>query len=297
MQKITPFLWFNDNAEEATIFYTSIFKNSKIDNISYYGEIGEKVSGKPKGSIMTVSFQLSGQNFIAINGGPSFTFTPAISFFVSCETSEELDQLWKNFSDGSTVLMELDRYPFSEKFGWLQDKYGVSWQLNLTTRPQKIAPFLMFFGNQYGKAEEAMNFYISLFKHSSVINIQYYGAEENESEGKVKRTIFSLDEQEFMALDSNMGHQFRITPAISFLVSCETQVEINDLWEKLSKEGMPEQCGWIKDKYGVSWQIIPLILGQMLEDKNTEKSERVMKAMLDMQKINIRNLQLAYESS
>jgi predicted 3-demethylubiquinone-9 3-methyltransferase (glyoxalase superfamily) len=296
MQKITPFLWFNDNAEEAIIFYTSIFKNSKIDNISYYGEIGGKVSGKPKGSIMTVSFQLSGQNFIAINGGPSFTFTPAISFFVSCETSEELDQLWKNFSDGSTVLMELDKYPFSEKFGWLQDKYGVSWQMNLTTHPQKITPFLMYFGNQYGKAEEAMNFYISLFKRSSVINIQYYGAEENESEGKVKRTIFSLNEQEFMALDSNMGHQFRITPAISFLVSCETQVEINDLWEKLSKEGMPEQCGWIKDKYGVSWQIVPLILGQMLEDKNTEKSDRVMKVMLDMQKINIRDLQLAYES-
>ena len=297
MQKITPFLWFNDNAEEATIFYTSIFKNSKIDNISYYGEIGGKVSGKPKGSIMTVSFQLSGQNFIAINGGPSITFTPAISFFVSCETSEELDQLWKNFSsDGSIVLMELDKYPFSEKFGWLQDKYGVSWQLNLTTRPQKIAPFLMFFGNQYGKAEEAMNFYISLFKQSSVINIQYYGSEENESEGKVKRAIFSLDEQEFMALDSNMGHHFTITPAISFLVSCETQEEINDLWEKLSQDGMPEQCGWIKDKFGVSWQIIPLVLDQMLEDKNTEKSERVMKAMLDMQKINIRNLQLAYES-
>jgi predicted 3-demethylubiquinone-9 3-methyltransferase (glyoxalase superfamily) len=297
MQKITPFLWFNDNAEEAAIFYTTIFKNSKIHNISYYGETGGKVSGKPKGSIMTVSFQLAGQNFIAINGGPSITFTPATSFFVSCETSEELDELWKNFSDGSTVLMELDKYPFSEKFGWLQDKYGISWQLNLTTRPQKIAPFFMYFGNQYGKAEEAMNFYISLFKQSSVISIEYYGAGENESEEKVKRTIFSLHGQEFMVLDSDMDHHFTITPAISFLVNCETQEEINDLWEKLSKEGIPEQCGWIKDKFGVSWQIIPHILGQMLGDTNTEKSERVMKAMLDMQKINIRNLQLAYESS
>lgn len=222
MQKITPFLWFNDNAEEATIFYTSIFKNSKIENISYYGETGGKVSGKPKGSTMTVSFQLDGQSFIAINGGPNFTFTPAISFFISCETSKELDQLWKNFSDGSTVLMELDKYPFSEKFGWLQDKFGVSWQLNLTARPQKITPFLMFFGNQYGKAEEAMNFYISLFKQSGFVNIEYYGVGENKSEGTVKRTIFSLAEQEFMTLDSNMDHKFTITPAISFLVNCET---------------------------------------------------------------------------
>ena len=296
MQKISPFLWFNDNAEGAANFYTSIFKNSKIENINYYGETGGKVSGKPKGSVMTVSFQLAGQNFIAINGGPNVTFTPAISFFVSCETSQELDELWKDLSDGSTVLMELGKYPFSEKFGWLEDKYGISWQLNLTTRSQKIAPFLMYFGNQYGKAEEAMNFYISLFKQSSIINIEHYGIGENEPEGTVQRTIFSLDGQEFMALDSNMDHYFTFTPAISFVVNCETQEEINNLWEKLSKEGMSERCGWIKDKYGVSWQIVPAILGRMLGDENTEKSEMVMKVMLEMKKINILHLQQAYES-
>ena len=296
MQKITPFLWFNNNAKDAANFYTSIFKNSKIQKIHYYGETGGKVSGKPIGSIMTVSFQLAGQNFISINGGPNFTFTPAISFFVSCETSQELDELWKNLSDESTVLMELGKYPFSEKFGWLEDKYGVSWQLNLTIRHQKIAPFLMYFGSQYGKAEEAMNFYISLFSQSSVINIEHYDAGENESEGTVKRTIFSLDGQEFMALDSNIDHHFTFTPAISFVVNCETQEEINDLWEKLSKEGIPEQCGRIKDKYGVSWQIVPVVLGQMLGDENTEKSEAVMKVMLEMKKINILDLQQAYES-
>ncbi|WP_415311067.1 VOC family protein [Candidatus Nitrosocosmicus sp. FF01] len=293
MQKITPFLWFDDNAEEAANFYTSIFKNSKIENTSYYGETAGKISGKSKGSIMTISFQLSGQNFIAINGGPNFTFTPGISFFVNCETNEEIDYLWKNLSEGSTVLMELGKYPFSEKFGWLQDKYGVSWQLNMASRPQKIVPFLMFFGNQYGKAEEAMNFYVSLFKSSRVTNIEHYSREENDSERKVKRTIFSLSGQEFMALDSHMNHPFTITPAISFLVNCETQEEINDLWEKLSKEGVPEQCGWIKDKYGISWQIVPAILNHMLTDKDTEKSERVMKALFGMQKINIQDLQLA----
>ncbi|MDN5846874.1 MAG: VOC family protein [Candidatus Nitrosocosmicus sp.] len=264
MQKITPFLWFNNNAE-ASNFYISLFKNSKIENISYYGETGGKVSGKPKGSIMTVLFKLDGQNFIAINGGPKFTFTPAVSFFVNCETSQELSELWKSLSDGGTVLMEFDKYPFSEKFGWLEDKYGISWQLNLTSRPQKIALFLMFFGNQYGKAEEAMNFYLSLFKQSRVINIEHYGVGDNEPEGKVKRIIFSLDGHEFMAFDSNMDHHFTFTPAISFVVNCETQEEINYLWEKFSRKGTPEQCGWIKDKYGVSWQIVPVILGQMLE--------------------------------
>ena len=296
MQKITPFLWFNNNAEEASNFYMSLFKNSKIENITHYNATGGEISGKPIGSVMTVSFQLAGQNFIAINGGPNITFTPAISFFVSCETRQELDELWKSLSNGSTVLMELGKYPFSEKFGWLEDKYGISWQLNLTVRPQKIAPFLMYFGNQYGKAEEAMNFYISLFKQSSVINLEHYGDGENEPEGTVKRTIFSLEGQEFMALDSNMDHHFTFTPAISFVVHCKTQEEINELWEKLSKEGMPEQCGWIKDKYGVSWQIVPVILGQMLGDDDIEKSERVMKAMLEMKKISILDLRLAYES-
>lgn len=99
-----------------------------------------------------------------------------------------------------------------------------------------------------------------------------------------------------MAFDSNMDHHFTFTPAISFVVNCERQEEINDLWEKFSREGTPEQCGWIKDKYGVSWQIVPVILGQMLGDENIEKSERVMKAMLEMKKIEILDLQQAYES-
>lgn len=130
MQKITPFLWFNDNAEEAANFYTSIFKNSKIENITYYGETGGKVSGKPKGSIMAISFKLDGQDFIALNGGPDVIFTPAVSFFVNCETSQELSELWKSLSDGGTVLMELDKYPFSEKFGWLEDRYGIHYLSN-----------------------------------------------------------------------------------------------------------------------------------------------------------------------
>ncbi|HEY6884787.1 MAG TPA: VOC family protein [Nitrososphaeraceae archaeon] len=158
IQKITPHLWFNNNAEEAAKFYASIFKNSKILNITHYGESAAKVSGRSKGTVMTVTFELEGQRFMALNGGPVFNFSPAISFFVDCETQEEVD----------------------------------------------------------------------------------------------------------------------------------------DLWEKLSEGGEKEQCGWLKDKFGVSWQIVPNVLGQMLQDKDAKKSERVMEELLQMKKIDIQSLRKAY---
>ena len=159
MQKITPFLWFDDKAEEAVNFYVSIFKNSKIGSIARYGEAGAEVSGRQKGTVMTVTFQLDGQEFVALNGGPIFNFSPAISFVVNCETQEEVDKLW----------------------------------------------------------------------------------------------------------------------------------------DKLSEGGEREQCGWLKDKYGVSWQVVSTVLGEMLQDKDAERSERVMKAMLQMNKIDIEGLKKAYE--
>jgi predicted 3-demethylubiquinone-9 3-methyltransferase (glyoxalase superfamily) len=158
MQKITPFLWFDDKAEEAAKFYTSIFKNSKIENIARYGDAGAQVSGRPKGTVMTVEFQLEGQKFVALNGGPQFQFTEAISFVVNCQTQEEVDEYWK----------------------------------------------------------------------------------------------------------------------------------------KLSAGGQEVQCGWLKDKYGLSWQIVPTVLGEMLSDSDPKKAERVMKAMLQMKKIDIKGLQQAY---
>ena len=157
MQKITPFLWFDNQAEEAAKFYTSIFKNSKIGKIARYDEAGEKASGRPKGSVMTVEFQLEGQEFVALNGGPHFKFTEAISFVVNCETQEEVD---------------------------------------------------------------------------------YY-------------------------------------------------------WEKLSAGGKEVQCGWLKDKYGLSWQIVPTVLGELLSDKDAAKSQRVMQAMLKMVKLDIKKLKEA----
>ncbi len=158
---------------------------------------------------------------------------------------------------------------------------------------KKITPCL-WFDNQ---AEEAVNFYISIFKNSKIVSVNRYGEAGAKASGRPKGTvmtiIFQLGGQEFMAL--NGGPVFKFTEAISFIVNCRTQKEIDEFWGKLSKGGEEGPCGWLKDKYGLSWQIVPSILGEMLQDEDAEKSERVMKAMLQMKKIDIKTLKQAYE--
>ena len=295
-QKIIPFLWFDTQAEEAANFYTSIFNDSRIKAITHYGAEGAAVSDREEGSVMTVGFIIEGQEFAAINGGPVFELSPAISLFVNCENEQELVSLWEKLSEGGAVLMELNKYPFNDKFGWLKDKFGVTWQFMVSTGMQKITPFLMFTGRQYGKAEEAMKLYLSLFEDSGIIHIEHYGAAEDEHEGTVKYARFSLNEQEFMTTDSNTGHEFTFTPALSLVVKCETQEEIDHLWHQLTEgaDVNAQQCGWLKDKYGVSWQIVPEMLDEMINDPDTARSQRVMKALLPMKKLDIKTLNEAY---
>jgi predicted 3-demethylubiquinone-9 3-methyltransferase (glyoxalase superfamily) len=144
-----------------------------------------------------------------------------------------------------------------------------------------------------GNAEEATNFYISIFKNSKIVSVTRYGEAGPGPKGAVMSTIFQLDGQEFFAL--NGSPQFNFTPAISFFVNCETREEVDDLWEKLSEGGEKQKCGWLKDKYGLSWQVIPAALGEMLQDKDAQKSRNVMKAMLQMDKINVEGLKQAYD--
>jgi predicted 3-demethylubiquinone-9 3-methyltransferase (glyoxalase superfamily) len=155
---------------------------------------------------------------------------------------------------------------------------------------QKITPFLWF----DGKAEEAMNFYVSVFKNSKVVRVSRYGEAGPGPKGTVMSATFQLDGQEFFAL--NGGPQFTFTPAISFFVNCETQQEVDEFWEKLSEGGKKERCGWLKDKYGLSWQIVPSVLGKLLQDNDPAKAGRVMKAMMQMDKIDIKKLQQAYNA-
>jgi len=215
MQKITPCLWFDDNVEEAVEFYTSTFKNSKLKATSHYGEASSKSSGKPKGAVMTMIFEVEGFEFLALNGGPHYKMTPAISFSVSSDDPDEIDELYKKLSNGGKVLMELGKYPFSEKYGWVNDRFGCSWQLNLAKREPKICPYLMFVGEQHGKAEEAIEYYISLFENSKIESMYKHGEESGETVGTVAHAIFALDGQEFMALDSDKKHDFNFTPGVA----------------------------------------------------------------------------------
>ncbi len=154
---------------------------------------------------------------------------------------------------------------------------------------QKITPFLWF----DDKAEEAMNFYVSIFKNSKIGKISRYGDAGPGPKGTVMVATFQLEGQEFMAL--NGGPQFTFSPAISFVVNCATQEEVDGFWEKLSEGGEKNQCGWLKDKFGVSWQVVPTVLGEMMNDPDKAKANRVMQAMLQMTKIDIGKLKQAYE--
>lgn len=295
MQKITPFLWFDIQAEEAMPFYTSGFKDSKIISIKRYpdGPLEGPMKGM-EGKVLSGVFELAGQQFMALDGGPYFKFTPATSLFVNCETEAEIDQLWAKLAERGSILMPFQAYPFSPKFGWLMDKYGISWQLNLGARPQKIAPCLMFVGQQHGKAEEAMKFYTSLFKNSGIEKVEYYGVDEGGEAGRVKHAVFRLAGQDFMAMDSNLGHDFTFTEAFSFYVACESQNELDHFWNNLSADPQAEQCGWLKDRFGISWQIVPAILPELMNDPDPAKSKRVMDAILQMKKLDIEGLKRAH---
>ena len=289
MQKITPYLWFDDQAEEAANLYTSCFANGSIKDISRYPEGPlEGPMADMAGKVMTASFEIAGLTFVGLNGGPVFNFTPAISFFVTCESKEELIALWEQLFVDGEVLMPLQAYPFSELYGWLNDQYGVSWQLTLGEGPQQITPMLMFVGEQCGHAEAAMQMYTALFDGSSI------GFVQKDESGRIQHGQFKLYDQDFMAMDSDAEHQFTFTEATSFHVTCEDQDEVDRLWEALSAVPEAEQCGWLKDKFGVSWQIIPSVMPELLSDPDPEKAGRVMQAMLQMKKIDIAGLKAAY---
>jgi predicted 3-demethylubiquinone-9 3-methyltransferase (glyoxalase superfamily) len=298
MQKITPHLWFDKEAKEAAEFYVSAFGgDSKVASVT-------TIKDTPSGDVEMVTFRLLGYEFMSISAGPLFLFNPSVSFFVNFDPSrepdarEKLDTLWEKLSESGTPLMPLDSYPFSEHYGWIQDKYGVSWQLILTNpegepRPN-IVPSFLFTGDVAGKAEEAMKFYVSVFPDSKKGIIARYGAgQEPDKEGTVMYEDFMLSGQWFAALDSAYAHNFTFNEAISLVVSCDTQEEIDYFWEKLSVVPEAEQCGWCKDKYGLSWQIVPSRLGEMMSD-TPEQRERVTQAFLKMKKFDLAELDRAY---
>jgi predicted 3-demethylubiquinone-9 3-methyltransferase (glyoxalase superfamily) len=294
MQKITPHLWFDKEAREAAEFYVSLLPNSRIKNVT-------TLHNTPSGDCDIVSFELAGQPFMAISAGPLFKFNPSVSFHIKYNTKEEVDAAWEKLSNGGKALMPLGSYPFSEHYGWVQDRFGLSWQLNFaggSEIKQKITAVLMFVGQVCGKAEEAINFYAAVFKNSKVEILARYGkGQEPDKEGTVTYATFTLLGQEFGAMDSAREHNFAFNEAISFMAPCDTQEEIDYYWERLSADPKAEQCGWCKDKYGVSWQITPAIMGELLASKDGTKIARVTQAFLKMKKFDIAALKKAYEGS
>lgn len=297
--RIIPHLWFDREAREAAQLYTSVFPNSAIDHIV-------TIRNTPSGDCDLVRFHVDGQPFMAISAGPEFRFNPSISFIVNFDPGrdslarENLDATWARLAEGGEVLMPLDEYPFSRRFGWVQDRYGLSWQLILSNpegepRPL-LTPAMMFTGSVYGQAEAAGEFYRSVFEDSRPGQlVRYPAGMEPNREGTVMYSDFRLGNLWFAAMDSVGPHGFGFNEAISFLVNCRDQADIDYYWGRLSAVPKAEMCGWCKDRFGVSWQIQPAELGEMMRCGDQDKAGRVTQALLRMKKIDLAALRAAFE--
>jgi len=300
MKSIMPNLWFDKNAEEAVKFYTALFKNSKIGNFQRYGKEGFEFHQMPEGTLMTVEFELFGQKFLALNGGPIFKFSEAVSFFIYCESETEILNFYNSLSNDGKVIMKLDKYDWSEKYAWVIDKFGISWQLDITKSdsPQKIVPTLLFVNDKITKVKEAVDHYTNIFPESKIIFKFENPANDKIKEETIMFAQFALNGVFFNAMSGEGKHEFDFNESISFIVNCDSQEEIDFFWEKLGKEGDPkaQQCGWLKDKFGVSWQIVPSKLGKLLNSGNKEQSSTVMNELLKMKKLDLEVLEKAYSS-
>jgi predicted 3-demethylubiquinone-9 3-methyltransferase (glyoxalase superfamily) len=308
MQNITPHLWFDTQAKEAAEFYASLFPDSSITNST-------TLRNTPSGDCDVVSFKLWGMSFMAISAGPLFKANPSISFMVNFDPSqmenarEKLDEIWSKLSEGGTALMALDTYPFSERYGWIEDRYGISWQLILTDPTGEPRPFiipsLLFVTETCDQTEEATDFYLSVFKNAPSasagqtkrgIIARYPAGMEPNKEGAVMFTDFTLLGQWLSAMDASSAmHKFAFNEAVSLIVNCDTQEEIDYYWEKLSAVPESEQCGWLKDKYGVSWQIVPTQMERMMTQGTQEQIDRITQVFLPMKKLVIADLKKVYE--
>jgi predicted 3-demethylubiquinone-9 3-methyltransferase (glyoxalase superfamily) len=289
MQKIVPHFWYDKEAKEAALFYISLFEQSKL----VYTRIIK--NPPPYGDAEIVSFELAGQQFMSISAGPYFKLNPSISLMVACSTSEEVDRMWKALSDGGTELMALGEYPFSKRYAWVQDRYGLSWQLMLTEGGQgvqKITPSLLFSDGACGKAEEAVRYYAEVFENSEIGLISRYAEGESQSsKAKVNYAAFKLDGVALAAMDNGYDVDYTFNEAFSLIVNCRDQKEIDYFWEKLSAVPEAENCGWCKDQFGVSWQVVPFNMEEILFGGSEEQVQRVTEAFLKMKKFDLEALE------
>src|SRR5690606_5736139 len=257
-------------------FYATVFPDSEIS------EVG------PQG----VTVKLAGVPFIAINGGPTgFKPNASISFMVVCESRAEIDLIWNKLSDKGKVYMKLDSYPWSDYYGWIGDRYGFTWQLYLGKRKdvnnQRIVPTLMFSQSQQGNCEKAIHFYQSVFKDFISHGIMHY--EEGPYKGQVMHAQFVLEGYVLAAMDSGVSQDFTFNEAISFMIKCGNQQEIDYYWDQLTKGGKELQCGWCQDSFGVSWQVVPRHFQELVFSSPNPK--KALEAFCKMKKIIIGELE------
>lgn len=275
--KIYPCLWFDGNAKEAATFYCTVFNDARI------------ITDTP----LVVQLEIYGKKIMGLNGGPMFRINPAISFFVLCENVDETNRVWAKLSAEGKVLMPIDKYFWSERYGWVQDKYGMTWQVSVVDNPgapPKISPSILFTGSQFGNAEAALKLYTATFK-DSVTDVIYHYPEGDANAGKVMFAECKLSGYNVIAMDGPGEHGYTFNEAVSLVVDCDGQEEVDYFWDKLTADGGQEsRCGWLKDKFGVSWQIVPRQLTAAINDPDREKAQKAMQAMLKMKKIVIADL-------
>jgi predicted 3-demethylubiquinone-9 3-methyltransferase (glyoxalase superfamily) len=275
-EKITPCLWFNNQAKDAAALYCSVFEDAKIT----------------AQSPIVTGITVAGQNVTLLDGGPMYQPNPSISFYYTCEKEEEFDRIWDAFSKEGNMMMPANKYPWAEKYGWITDKFGVSWQLAVGSMGdvgQKITPCMLFTGEQYGRAEEAIAHYASVFKNTNIDGILRYDANElPDQEGKIKHAQISINGNKFMLMESARNHHFSFSEGVSLTIHCENQEEIDYYWERLTEGGEESMCGWLKDKFGVSWQIVPVMLSRIMSDP--AKAGKAAQAFMSMRKLNIEQI-------
>lgn len=281
-EHITPCLWYNGNGREAAEFYCAYLKDAKI------------VAESP----FVTEIEVAGNHITLLDGGPMFQPNPSISLTYQCDNIDEINRIWEAFAEKGTILMEIDKYPWSERYGWLNDRYGVSWQLivgEFKDFGKKVIPSLMFTKEQYGRAEEALNYYGSIFKDSKIEGIYRYTKEEApEEEGKINHSQIDLNGSKLMIMESAQQHEFTFSEGVSLMIHCKDQEEIDYYWNKLTEGGEESMCGWLKDKFGVSWQVTPDILLELM--KNPETAQKAMNAFLPMRKLEINKILEAVNS-
>ena len=246
--KIFPCIWFGHDINKAVNFYRDTFTSSKI---------------KHETSVATV-FEIEDFTIVALGGVSAKRPNATMSFYVMCETEEEINTIWEKLADNGNILLPFETYPWSTKYGWVEDEYGVSWQLSLgeiSDMGQKITPMLMYSGSQYGKAEEAINLYASIFKKSEIKFLLRYQGRAEFQNGKISHGQFSLLGKNLAAMDNPSSQDLSFSTGNSIVVNCDTQAEVDYYWNMLTDDEVKSRNGWLKDRFGLSWQIVLLMKG------------------------------------